>query len=409
MTKGSRIVWIDQLRAVAFLLVIIGHTYVNADVKSVIYSFHMPLFFMISGLTINREKVLNTPFKDLAAKYFKRLVIPYVWMNFIAYPIFIATYNIMLKNDYSLLSVLESVLISNGSMIFSTTNAMWFVTSLFLSLIIVCAFIKLTKGSYPLCLALSALSVCFGLESRGVHMPWHLNVSLVAVGYLFIGFSFMQIYKKNRERFDGLKPLPRIFYIILLSALGYYLNTLNGRVSMTVNKYGRSYVLSLVVSLCFCAVSFLAVSVLPNIKILSYIGQNTLLYLGIHIPIIRFLYYYAPSLFAKEYYNYILSVVLFFGLALVCLAVNKICPWINGRPLTENTRLSVFWQIAVTAFCLAAPIYYIVTPVVGLGKSAISLLIVAIVTVVLSAVFVTVANRRFPIVFLKEKTLNRTV
>ena len=62
MTKSNRIVWIDQLRAVAFLLVIIGHTYVNADVKSVIYSFHMPLFFMISGLTLNRGKILNTPF-----------------------------------------------------------------------------------------------------------------------------------------------------------------------------------------------------------------------------------------------------------------------------------------------------------------------------------------------------------
>ena len=53
--KGSRIVWIDYAKAIGITLVILGHVPVPADIKWVIYGFHMPLFFVISGYLMSRH------------------------------------------------------------------------------------------------------------------------------------------------------------------------------------------------------------------------------------------------------------------------------------------------------------------------------------------------------------------
>lgn len=49
----KRIVELDILRAMAILFVVMGHTLMGSDVnrflRGCIYSFHMPLMFIISG------------------------------------------------------------------------------------------------------------------------------------------------------------------------------------------------------------------------------------------------------------------------------------------------------------------------------------------------------------------------
>lgn len=48
----NRIDWIDVAKGIAILLVIIGHTVqFGSATRNVIFSFHMPLFFILSGYT----------------------------------------------------------------------------------------------------------------------------------------------------------------------------------------------------------------------------------------------------------------------------------------------------------------------------------------------------------------------
>ena len=44
----KRIFWIDALRGIGIFLVVLGHTFWKGH--NVIYAFHMPLFFFISGI-----------------------------------------------------------------------------------------------------------------------------------------------------------------------------------------------------------------------------------------------------------------------------------------------------------------------------------------------------------------------
>lgn len=74
--KNKRISFIDITRALAILLIVFGHTIVHNGntywLFNLIYSFHVVLFFIISGYLYNKEK--NT--KEFVVKKFLTLMIP---------------------------------------------------------------------------------------------------------------------------------------------------------------------------------------------------------------------------------------------------------------------------------------------------------------------------------------------
>lgn len=46
---NGRIAWVDIAKGLGIFLVVLGHTYRKNPVQNWIYSFHMPLFFILSG------------------------------------------------------------------------------------------------------------------------------------------------------------------------------------------------------------------------------------------------------------------------------------------------------------------------------------------------------------------------
>lgn len=47
----KRILWIDIAKAIAILLMVVGHTSIPNVLSNFIWAFHMPLFFIASGFT----------------------------------------------------------------------------------------------------------------------------------------------------------------------------------------------------------------------------------------------------------------------------------------------------------------------------------------------------------------------
>ena len=76
----ERILYIDAIKAVLMFLVIWGHVIqftnvhegLNNPTAAFIYSFHMPLFMMVSGMFFQRQLVLHIP--ELMRKNFIRLL-----------------------------------------------------------------------------------------------------------------------------------------------------------------------------------------------------------------------------------------------------------------------------------------------------------------------------------------------
>lgn len=81
---SKRIEYIDIARGIGILLVVLAHNdfgYVSAYAHKVIYSFHMPLFFFLSGYFLN----VSIPFFDFIKKRFNSLLRPYLFTIFLIY------------------------------------------------------------------------------------------------------------------------------------------------------------------------------------------------------------------------------------------------------------------------------------------------------------------------------------
>ena len=60
MTPDNRILEIDMLKCIGIIMVVVGHTACPIHMKAMFYFIHMPLFFLISGMTC-RENAYFTP------------------------------------------------------------------------------------------------------------------------------------------------------------------------------------------------------------------------------------------------------------------------------------------------------------------------------------------------------------
>ena len=55
--KSDRILWLDAARGIGIILVILGHIIpMDQPLCHVIYSFHIPLFFFLSGMVLQLQK-----------------------------------------------------------------------------------------------------------------------------------------------------------------------------------------------------------------------------------------------------------------------------------------------------------------------------------------------------------------
>lgn len=57
--RAERLSWLDVLKGIGIILVVIGHVYSNRTVFNWLYSFHMPLFFLAAGWGYKEKSVLT--------------------------------------------------------------------------------------------------------------------------------------------------------------------------------------------------------------------------------------------------------------------------------------------------------------------------------------------------------------
>lgn len=95
--QASRIYWVDAAKALGLFLVFWGHIlYGGSPIASVInraiYSFHMPMYFILSGYVLKKD---TTPFADYVNNKFYRIFLPAALLYLLTLPIY------FLSLDYS--------------------------------------------------------------------------------------------------------------------------------------------------------------------------------------------------------------------------------------------------------------------------------------------------------------------
>jgi fucose 4-O-acetylase-like acetyltransferase len=93
--RTERLPWVDAAKVVGIWLVVLGHIhFLSLEIVCFIYTFHMPLFFFLSGYLEKRGGIIET-FRDSTRK----LLVPYFLLNLICYLVLLSLLLTGLKNQ----------------------------------------------------------------------------------------------------------------------------------------------------------------------------------------------------------------------------------------------------------------------------------------------------------------------
>lgn len=333
--KSKRIEWLDSLRGFAMFFVILGHIAANSSSQILlIYSFHMPLFFMISGATFRAGKYSS--FFECIKDKAKKLLLPYVFLYLINIPFWYLNKKILSSNSHSLSEVLFGIFPANQSIETMSSGALWFLPTLFLISVVFYGIVELDrKGKFKI---EASMLICFLLMVYlslfyGKATPWHWAVVPMGVIFYFFGWAFIQHKDSFLNLVLGKGSLPetaKIRFIIVgiaLFAFGIWAAYANGKISMHGNSY-NTIALALISSTFISLALTMLMMKLPKIKLLDYAGKNSIIFFGFHIALIRFLENWSITAGFASAHVLATAVIVFVAMVPVSMFVNKFCPFI---------------------------------------------------------------------------------
>ncbi|MCQ2512629.1 MAG: acyltransferase family protein [Lachnospiraceae bacterium] len=325
----KRIEWIDALRGSAMWLVVLGHTFFDRShpVRNYVYSFHMPLFFFISGLTYKRTEISFLKFLKKKAKAF---LLPYLAINiFVAIIKYILHFTTNLYANLSLKSMVSGMLTGDGEN--APCIQSWFLLTLFLTEIIFYCLDRLMRGETGLFIA-SVIVAALGWVYSKVWcfgpLWWHLDVAFLAVLFFWFGYFF----KNNLvDKIEQLSMVWKWVLCVVAFIIGAILSTINGKVSMNGSYYGRIYFFLLAAFCSILGFTFLSMAVLRKTRFINTVGRNTMFYLGYHAFFTTIFKTFFPMLCRVWYLTIPVSIVCLFLVYFPAKYGTKYVPILVGK------------------------------------------------------------------------------
>lgn len=278
----KRILWIDNTKAIGIFLVMLAHHKINPSYMQYIYSFHMPLFFFISGYLFNSAKYPD--FKGFLKRKLKTLVLPYFIFAFTSFLFWLLIVRKLSIHGESLkippIKPFLDIFHSNrfGNLKLPLDTVVWFLTCLFVVEILfwIINTISLNKITSMLFILGSAILGYMGSLFMPFRLPWSIDIALTAVVFYGIGYIFKEKLDKLTD-FTANKNLAAVIPFVILSIVFCFVN---GRVDMYSNYYGNIlfYYLSALSGIIFVIT---LCKKIPQNKLLQYIGKNTIVILGL--------------------------------------------------------------------------------------------------------------------------------
>lgn len=197
-----RNVHIDVARGITIILMVYGHYTIDAQLSTVIFSFHMPIFILISGYFFKKETKLS----DTLYKVGKGLLLPYGVAS-VVYA-FISLWHYVSHTDISIVSGSEAIGIFFQKLYYalwgiSFTSAkfqniesvgpIWFIICLAGVRIIYAILRKIFPKDIVLSIVVLCVSILgYFLGKYYAYLPWSLDVGLVSLIFFHTGYLLKQ-------------------------------------------------------------------------------------------------------------------------------------------------------------------------------------------------------------------------
>ena len=188
--KMKRVQWLDVLRGLTMLCVMLGHCMMGNDLNRMILCFHMGLFYFISGMTFCPSSYDS--FKIAMKKKLSGIVLPYLCFTLMGSLFYFILKYIGLGwlGDYPLRKVLVGIFLPVGGNVgVGVTQGFWFVYDVItIYMVSICLYftIKYKRMKYliPIIIYISIITLLEGYIMLSRQLVGNL---LFLIGYMFFG------------------------------------------------------------------------------------------------------------------------------------------------------------------------------------------------------------------------------
>lgn len=212
----KRIEWVDCTKGIAIILVVLGHTLTyyspNFDIGvRIIYSFHMPLFFIMTGFVATLASY-DLNYLKFVKKKAVALMKPYY-----LYCVILLTFKIF-KDIVS-----GSACIPGFNMVFNTllmtrksfVSELWFLPCLFIAHCLIYWMIKIKRPELKWCIALILAWAALTLRNKtNVALPINLDNALLAIPFILLGMEWRS-WENNHKNYWIKRKLPTFFVALV--------------------------------------------------------------------------------------------------------------------------------------------------------------------------------------------------
>ena len=259
----KRIEWIDSLKGYGILCVTLGHLACNIFLETYIYSFHMFLFFFLSGLLHNKS---DYNIKDFIAKKTRTILVPFLFWN-------IASLFAGLILNITILESIRDFLLLDGEVCWNAP--IWFLLLLYMTEILY-FFIDDFKISNQLIVIV--LLFLFWMFIPGKNVFLKVNILPVCLLFYMFGGLTKKYYIFHLNSRDKTKKM-MLASIILFATNVLFGVFLNKRISFTGADFGNVLYcgVAAMAGVLFYVNIFKTIDFLKNNVVLQILGKNSLI------------------------------------------------------------------------------------------------------------------------------------
>ena len=294
-SSDNRIVWVDMLKGVAILAVMIGHLVPYTYIGDFVYSFSIPLFIFVSGYLF---KSYNS-FKEFITHRFKSLLIPYLMFG-LPFPIVIAFYNATFAggsySPFSLADYFYALLQELYNYIIQIRyQVIWYLAMIFLVNVVMYFILKVKHRWVQVAIILlllitGAIYYHFG----GKPLIWNIDTVLMALPFFYVG----HLLSDNGKCVSWITNMKKSRAIILFAFLflgNIIFNLLTHYISgESLDMYFCQYgVLPFTYISAFMGIfAFMLMSIILRSRFVEFFGRHSLIYFILHQGVLYLLNLY---------------------------------------------------------------------------------------------------------------------
>lgn len=281
----TRLTYIDSAKALGIVLVCLGHFLPGGSIPKVsIYAFHVPLFFLISGLLASASSATEARWTRKIKAIAARVLLPYSF--WFALSFLSARLLPRLFRRLRIKTALECFLFLDGQTIWN--EALWFLPSYFLVMACFHSIKDLVHGKKTILAAICVL--CFICSSvfymRDISLAFlGIDKGILMLGFVLLGYCAGNSIQKACEKAHLVIFAPVLWLLTLI--LSTYINQGD---NISIMNVDYNNILFYIPAACILTVGFvIGCALLPRWRMFELLSRNTLFIMSSHYYILKLL------------------------------------------------------------------------------------------------------------------------